>query len=132
MTLNELLEELKQYKDSIDTNDDCNVIITLDEPSVGARAGTALASVSLGFDWEHGQLRLQAADKICRLGRTKNDIMPMNNFKYIYDTRTVIKPHCPKCETQLNKTDFFCRCCGQRVNYDNNIVYTYDCRKKGK
>lgn len=104
MTLDELRRIINVYlTSSVDPNS--KIIITLDEPNIGARSGTPLEYIMSGFDFESGQIRLQAADKICRLGKAKDDVIPMNCFRYIYDTKTVISPHCPRCETKLQTED---------------------------
>ena len=63
---------LKELKEKIDfffehshiDPEKVKVVITTNNPSIGARAGVNLDHVQLGFDWENGQLRLGSNEKI--------------------------------------------------------------------
>jgi hypothetical protein len=99
--------ELKEH-------DDFDVLISLSEPSMGARAFTKIKYVGFGIDWESGQFRLEATDEICRRKFAQDSLMP----KYLqrFDGRAYY--FCSKCGggTKIAKDDKYCRCCGQRLS----------------
>lgn len=129
------LSELKRLVDlyaSETENKDANldVVITLDEPSVGARAKSDIKGVYQGFDWEHGQLRIEPTEKLCRKGRSKDNELEMYGIRYIYDRKTTTKYHCPMCSEILPKAANYCIKCGQKVRASDKIKYEYDYRTK--
>jgi hypothetical protein len=74
------LEELKRYIDydiehlnNIKPKD-IPVLINLSENSVGARASVGVQFVGIGFDWEHGQFRIQPNVELVKKGNSLADI----------------------------------------------------------
>lgn len=64
------LEELKarvdfMYKQSRNPKEDI-VYITTCEHSIGGRAKCGVKSISLGFDWENHQVRIEPANKLIK------------------------------------------------------------------
>ena len=64
------LEELKAridfiYKQSRNPKEDI-VYITTSENSIGGRAKCGIKNVSLGFDWENHQVRIEPENKLIR------------------------------------------------------------------
>ena len=60
------LKELKNIVDFAIENlqhhqnpEEISVLITLSESSVGSRASSTIKYVGMGFDWEHGQFRIE-------------------------------------------------------------------------
>ncbi|HAU86001.1 MAG TPA: hypothetical protein DCW90_11035 [Lachnospiraceae bacterium] len=70
MTLAELKKIVDSYCENKYTNpEEVNLIITLDEMSIGPRAGTGVENAFMGFDWEHNQFRIQPKDKLVRYNK---------------------------------------------------------------
>lgn len=115
MTLTELKKIVDAYYEGKYVNpDEVNVIITLEEMSMGPRAGTGVESIFMGFDWEHNQLRIQPKEKLVRYNKQRDipkDILyyKLQDFHY-----------CPTCQHPLKKTETrnnnFCPFCGQRFS----------------
>lgn len=114
MTLNDLKSHVDEYVKIGHGND--TVLITLSQPSVGGRASTGVIGIYPGFDWEHGQMRIEPAQQICPRGRTKDDIMKIRIFAY-----SSPKPfyNCPVCEEHVKKDSKYCQRCGQHLVFDN-------------
>lgn len=115
MTLNELYEIIKSYIDEGCANE--VVLINLCERSVGARAGCGIKYIYDGIDWEHNQFRIEPEEKLCRLGRSKDDALALVPIKF-HSSRTSY--NCPSCDGIVSKNDRYCRYCGQKVFYDQN------------
>jgi len=128
------LVELKKFVDFAvehsDKPEDIKVVITLANPSVGSRAYSEINYVGLGFDYEHGQFRIEPEDKLRKEGRTLDDVDRMIVFQYLYDKKTTFSYHCPNCEEKLPKTAHFCTKCGKRVVCKDSIDLVYDYRNK--
>lgn len=131
MTLTELRDSVNHALDQRrfwhDT-DDPEVVITLANPSVGARASTKVKYVGMGSDWEHGQFRIEPEQRLRCEGRTLGDSLPTNAVKYIYDKRTRIAHHCPNCGRDVDKDASYCKYCGQHVQISDEVWHTYDYR----
>jgi hypothetical protein len=65
----------------------------------------------MGFDWEHGQFRIEPKDKLVRIGNTLNDVKPPYDRQY--DNRAYW--WCQTCGCKVSKDDKFCRTCGQKL-----------------
>ncbi len=114
MNLQELKEDVDFVIEQLHTHeklDDIQVLITLSEPSIGARAFTRVTHVGLGFDWEHGQFRIEPERNIVKMGNTFNDAKEIHCKQY--DGRNYY--WCPKCEGKISKNDKYCRYCGQKL-----------------
>ena len=125
----------KELKDKVDFyvsrgHEDDVVLITLANRSIGGRASTAVQNVVTGFDWEHGQIRIEPEEKLYREGRTKSNPLKTINIKCIYDNCVAIKRHCPRCESSIRKDDCYCSKCGQKVVVTDEIRHEYDNRRK--
>ena len=111
------LEELKASIDSEIENlqgnelKDISVLITLTENSMGARASSEIQSINMGFDWEHGQLRIHPSKCLVKKGNSSKDIK--NAICREYDGRKYYI--CPRCETKVSKHDNYCRGCCQKL-----------------
>lgn len=113
------LNELKELVDTYVNNGygDREVVVDLDEPSIGCGASTSINDIYPGIDWESFQIRIQTEDKICRLGKSKEDPMKMRVYAHITSRKHY---ECPVCEVFVKKTDHWCSHCGQRIVYDPN------------
>ena len=130
MTLKELKEAVDYYIKKGNLNGDEEVLITLDERSVGCRAYEKVEYAGCGIDWEQDQFRLEPAGKLCHRGRSYDNPMEMRVHKYIYDNSKQLIRRCPSCETKLKKGMKYCFQCGQDVSKGERIVYERDYRRK--
>ena len=108
------LKELQKNVNSIAENtnpEDISVIVTLDESSIGPRAGTKVMSAHLGFDWESDQFRIEVKDKIIRDHLKRDNVI--KPLKREYNEQETF--WCAKCNLLVDKKDNFCKHCGQRL-----------------
>lgn len=114
MKAKKLKEVIDFYINNGHENDD--VVITLSEPSIGCRAFSDIRYVASGFDFEHGQIRIEPEKSL--LSKTKDRDAPMKPWAKTYDygnrKQTII--HCPICENKLRKADKYCSKCGQMIS----------------
>lgn len=126
--------ELSELKDAVDfalahgCDGESEVLITLANPSVGGRASAKVANANPGFDWEHGQFRIEPALPLRADGRTLEDPMETRCAEYIYDSRRQIVHHCPSCGNVVKKTHKFCPTCGQKIVPGARMLFSKDCR----
>lgn len=95
------------------------VVITLSQPSVGARASVGIKGIFSGFDWEHNQIRIEPTELICKRGRAKDDPAKINIFAFSYPKKFYL---CPMCEERVKKDNQYCPRCGQRLIFDAEKV----------
>ena len=86
------------------------VIITLSNNSVGARGGCDAKYAGMGFDWEHGQFRIEPSDRLVKLNASLNDIL--NPIEKQFNNRRYYT--CRRCESKVGKEDKYCKYCGQK------------------
>lgn len=107
------LKELRDCADYFIKNQpDCEnfeVMIDLEEPSIGASASCTIKSMNKGFDWEHGQVRLTPAQALVRK-MTKQKLTKKN--REVMSGRTYC--HCAHCACTVGKDDKFCKDCGRQ------------------
>jgi hypothetical protein len=114
---------LKELKENIDFRianlntyekaEEIPVLITLAESSIGARASCKIQSVSMGFDWEHGQIRIEPEQKLVRKGNSLNDAKPVVIYAPINGGRKSYD--CQTCGRSVSKDDRYCRHFGQKL-----------------
>lgn len=100
--------KLNKLKEIVDTYvnhgyGDRDVVIDLDEPSIGCGASTSIKDIYPGIDWESFQIRIQTKDKICRLGKSKDDPMKMRVFAHITSRKHY---ECPVCDKNYVDSDY--------------------------
>lgn len=112
-----ILSELKRQVDFLCENGHENnqVLVTLSESSIGARAATGITGIHSGFDWEHGQIRISTEKKIISYDKNRDKVIEPRKEDHNIGTRTRHLLLCFKCENQLRKDDNYCSHCGQRV-----------------
>lgn len=115
MTLSDLKSHIDEYV-RVGHGEDV-VLITLSQPSVGSRAATAVRCIFPGFDWEHGQMRIEPENQVCLRGRAKEDTMPIRIFAY-----SSPRPfyECPICGEHIKKDSNYCQQCGQHLVFDRS------------
>lgn len=88
-----------------------NVVITLSESSMGARASSAVKYAGQGMDWEHGQFRLEPIKNLVTKGNNLTDVKSVVCRQY--DGRNFY--FCPRCNEKIAKKDNYCRGCSQKL-----------------
>ena len=111
------LEELKSVVDGTIEHlynkaaKDVPVLITLSESSMGARSSCVAKYAGLGFDWEHGQFRIEPNNPLVSKGNRLDDVKSI--IKRDFNGRC--QYCCPKCLQKISKNDIYCRYCGQKI-----------------
>lgn len=115
MTVKELQDLLQRY--ILVGHGSDSVVVTLNQPSVGARACTKVTEIFPGFDFEAGQMRIETQDKILSFTKDRDIIMPPweNQAKTGKDGKVIKSRLCQKCDSKVRKGDNYCSCCGQRL-----------------
>lgn len=91
--------------------EEIQVLITLSESSIGARASSGLKYAGLGFDWEHNQFRLESSKALVSKGNSLSDVKSVDCRNY--EGRNYY--FCPKCQQKISKNDSYCRYCSQKL-----------------
>lgn len=115
MKLKELYEISKSLMEQGKAEDE--VLITLSESSVGARASAPINSVYAGFDWEHGQVRVEPKDSLISKLKDRDKQLDARIIEYNNLGRKHIIRKCPICENHLKKDDKYCSRCGQAIKH---------------
>lgn len=107
VTVDRTIELLQTHQSA----EEIPVLITLSNNSVGARGSCEAKYIGMGFDWEHGQFRIEPSVRLVKMGESLTDAKrPMekefNGRKYYT---------CNRCEGKVNKDDRFCKHCGQKL-----------------
>ena len=115
MTLAELKKIVDSYcEDKYVNPDEVNVIITLEEMSMGPRAGTGVENIFMGFDWEHNQFRIQPKEKLVRYNKQRD--IPKRIIYYKAQGTYC----CTTCQHPMKKTEAksnkYCPYCGQKLS----------------
>ncbi|MFY9421518.1 MAG: zinc ribbon domain-containing protein [Bacilli bacterium] len=113
------LKELKTIVDFTIENlqphqkpEEIQVLITLSESSIGSRAASGISYIGMGFDWEHGQLRIEPSKKLVSKGNSLNDVKKVVQKEFEHRKYYV----CPRCLQKIAKDDYYCRYCGQKLS----------------
>lgn len=126
------LLKLKQIVDlSFNTThepESVSVVITTCGESVGAREFSDVSFVGLGFDYEHGQLRIEPNDKLYKENKTSKDAQQILLIEYLYDKRKSQSYHCPICKAKVPSDSKYCSYCGKSLLPPNGVTQTFDCR----
>ena len=101
------IEHLQNHQSPEETN----VLITLSETSMGARASSEIKYAGMGMDWEHGQFRIEPTKSIVSRGNAFKDIKSVECRPY--EGRNFY--FCPRCQGKITKDDTFCRYCSQQL-----------------
>ncbi len=101
------LEHLQPHQNP----EEIDVLITLSETSIGSRASSAIKYAGMGFDWEHGQFRLEPVKQLVCKGNTLTDVKEVQCRQY--DGRNYY--FCPRCQNKISKDDKYCRYCSQKL-----------------
>ena len=115
MKLKELYEISKSLVEQGKAEDD--VLITLSESSVGARASTPINCMYAGFDWENGQIRIEPKNKLINKLKDRDKQLDTKIMEYDNLGRKHIIRKCPICENHLKKDDKYCSRCGQAIKH---------------
>lgn len=101
------IENLRDYENP----QNIQVLITINDRSIGGRASSAIRSVNMGFDWESGQLRISPVKQLISESSSRSIPVPTTKAESGGMTFTA----CAKCLMKVSKDDGYCRHCGQRL-----------------
>jgi len=112
MNLKDFLENLNFIKKTFpdyENLENINVVITTSESSIGGRSCVDVYNVHMGFDWEHGQLRIEPANKL--LKRQTREIAKVIKQQ----SGGISYWGCSYCGRKIAKDDRFCKECGRKL-----------------
>lgn len=118
--------KLSDFKRAVDlavdhNHGDDDVLITLNEPYVGAIAAVGVKYAGADPGFSSGEFRIYPDEPIVRKGYSLKDPMRMICRQYKYNRRTSTIYHCPLCGERLKKEAKYCMNCGQSVFADDTI-----------
>ena len=117
------LAELKHTVDFTTTTlrayekpEDIDVVIHLQEPSIGGIACAGVTSGHRGIDWDTSRFILAPSARLRHEGKTKDDVVApwVNEYDYGTGRKTVIRD-CRMCSHRVNADHRYCPHCGQRL-----------------
>ena len=119
MKVSELNEALSKYIERGHGDDE--VVILLQENSMGASAAEAVDTCEAGFDWDSGRILLVPAKPLLHYDNERDKAQSAVRISYRNNCDGKIKPtlHCPQCETKLRKDMRYCPRCGRKVDTTN-------------
>ena len=109
------LDELKKTVDVLvkDGHGNNEVVVSVAEVGFGTAPYSPVVDVSIGIDWECGQVRIATKDPIVRKFKDRDKAIPKINGKNL---GVGMFPYmCPDCGRKVRKDDRYCSHCGQRI-----------------
>ena len=109
------LDELKKTVDLFvkDGHGGNEVVVSVAEVGFGTAPYSPVVDVSIGIDWEFGQVRITAKDQIIRKFKDRDKPIPKISTKGLGDG---MFPYiCPDCGRKVRKNDKYCSHCGQNI-----------------
>ena len=113
MNLKDLKENIDRVSNMYANLEEIEVCVTLGERSVGGRAKSIIKYVYRGFDWESNQFRLEPSEILVR--KFKDISSPVGIVERLSFDKTRQVFFCPTCGGNVNKSDKYCKHCGQRL-----------------
>lgn len=97
------------------------LLVTTSDRSIGSRASVRVKGIYQGFDWEHGQIRIETDEQIIK----KYNDRDAEKDKWYFTERITNKKYsvCPVCHYRVGKKDNYCRYCGQKLG---NVIIDKD------
>lgn len=109
MKLKDIQLLLKRYENDF-TKMNNDIVIGLDEPSIGYSAHEHIDEISSGIDWDNGMFIIYPSKKL--IHKEKNRDVPVFLAKDPCFPRRFI---CSACGGFVSKDDNYCRSCGQKL-----------------
>jgi hypothetical protein len=109
------LDELKKTVDLFvkDGHGGNEVVVSVAEVGFGTAPYSPVVDVSIGIDWECGQVRITAKDPIIRKFKDRDKPSPKLCMKSFGDG--MLPYICPECGMRVRKNDKYCSHCGQNI-----------------
>jgi hypothetical protein len=111
--------KFKQFKELIDRIykeklNDFDVIIALDEISIGGIASTNVDQIYQGIDWDMNKIIITSEKPIIKKDNSRD--IPV---KIKHDLSISSKVICPICNEYVSKSDNYCKHCGQALTFES-------------
>lgn len=111
--------KFKQFKELIDRIykeklNDFDVIIALDEISIGEIASTNVDQIYQGIDWDMNKIIITSENPVIK--KFKDRDIPV---KIKHDLSKSSKVICPICNEYVSKSDNYCKHCGQALTFES-------------
>lgn len=116
LTLQELYDAASRMLRIKKLKKDTPIMITTADRSIGGRAFVYVTRIGEGFDWESGQIRIDADEKVLKYKNGRDVAKSPIIRKYEQAGKKIVVRKCPACENKIGKEDRFCRYCGQKIN----------------
>lgn len=112
MKLNELKKLIDFYINRNKDNAEKDVVVELDQVSIGFSASSQVKQFYEGIDWDSGNFFISTKDKL--IMKNKDRDVPIEIKKDpMFKNRYV----CTACGNYVNKNDNYCRTCGNKLKY---------------
>lgn len=108
MKLNELKETIDLYCQK--GEGDSNVVIELDQISIGGIASVKVKQIYAGIDWDRGKIIIIAEKPIIEKSKDRDNPVPIKHDP-VFPKRFV----CTACGGYIHKNDNYCCNCGQKL-----------------
>lgn len=110
MKLKELKQSIDFYVSRNKDNQDKEVVVELDQVSVGFSASSQVVQFYEGIDWDSGKFFIGTKDKLIMKNKDR-DIPIKIKQDPVFPKRFV----CTACGCYVNKQDNYCSSCGQKL-----------------
>ena len=112
MKLKELKQSIDFYISRNQNNEEKEVVVSLDQVSVGFSASSQVEQFHEGIDWDSGKFFISTKDKLIMKNKDRDIPVeikkdPTFNNKYV----------CSACGYYVCKGDNYCRTCGNKLKY---------------
>ena len=107
------LKELKTLVDELINQNYGNreVVIDLNQPTIGTKAFSNIKSIYPGFDWEFDQIRISPNKSLIEKEKDRDKCLPKKR-----DLIFTKKYICKACGNFVYKDDHYCHSCGQNID----------------
>lgn len=114
ITINDAIKILSSYVNYDKEMGDKLLLVTTSDRSIGGRASVEIKGIYQGFDWEHGQIRIETDEQIVK----KYNDRDIEKDKWLFTERITNKKYsvCPCCTYRVGKKDNYCKHCGQKLS----------------
>lgn len=114
LTVQEVINTLQHYISFDEEIKEKELLITTNDKSIGSMAYVTIQDIYQGFDWEHGQIRIETNMPIVKKYNSRDIEKP----KWIFTEEISNKKYivCSACESRIGKKDEYCKHCGQKLN----------------
>lgn len=114
MKLKDMQKIINHYCNDLNKGD-CDVVIKLDEPSIGFIACEYVDEIYSGMDWDMGRILITAKKELIHKTKDRDNPVPIKHDP-VFPKRFV----CTACGGYIHKNDNYCCSCGQKLQGDSD------------